>query len=89
MEDIIKLYSRNETKSNLKKLEKVDGSESKTYILKTDSAYIRVGYLNNNHQFIDLDGGPMIIEGEVLKEANAKVSSINFAEGFGYTITFK
>ena len=88
MEDIIKLRSRHEAENYLKKLLKPDGSESKTYVLKTDVPTLRVGEVQGGNKFIDPSGGPMIIEGSELAEANAVVKSIDFSEGFGYTITF-
>lgn len=89
MENIIKLNSRYDAENYLKKLNKKDDSESLTYVLKTDSPYIRVGKVDEVNKFIDPSGGPMIVEGHVLKEAGATVESINFVEGYGWTITFK
>ena len=39
-------------------------------------------------KFIDPSGGPMIVVGETLKEAEAVVKSIDYTIGYGYTITF-
>lgn len=89
MKDLIKLNSRDKSKNYLKKLIKKDDSESLTYVLKTDSPYIRTGKLNNGNEFIDLSGGPMIIVGDYLEEVNAVVESIDFAEGYGWIITFR
>ena len=89
MEDIIKLKSRYKEENYLKKLTKSDGSESKTYVLKTDIPTVRIGELNNGSKFIDPSGGPMIIVGYELEEAKAVVKSIDFFEGYGYTITFE
>lgn len=89
MKDLIKLNSRDKSENYLKKLIKKGNSESLTYILKTDSSYIRTGKLNNESKFIDPSGGPMIIAGDYLEEANAVVESIDFAEGYGWTITFR
>lgn len=69
MEDIIKLRSGYKAVNYLKKMPKPDGSESKTYVLKTDV--------------------PIIIEGQELEEAKAVVKSIDFVEGYGWTITFE
>lgn len=38
---------------------------------------------------IDPSGGPMIVEGSLLEEANAVVKSIDFIVGYGYTVTFE
>ena len=89
MKDLIKLNSRDKSKNYLKKLIKKDDSESLTYVLKTDSPYIRTGRLDNGSEFVDPSGGPMIIVGDYLEEANAVVESIDFVEGFGCTITLR
>ena len=89
MEDIIKLKSRYKEENYLEKLTKSDGSESKTYVLKTDIPTVRTGKLNNGSKFIDPSGGPMIIVGYELEEAKAVVKSIDFVEGYGRTVTFE
>lgn len=86
MEKIIKLHSRS---GNNNYLELING---KTYSLKTTYPYVRVGYIDNSRdsaKFVDPSGGPMIVVGEVLEEAKAKVKSIDFVKGVGYTITFE
>lgn len=89
MKDVIILMTHDGSKNYLKKLPRKDGEESKTYVLKTQHKSLRVGELSNGHSFIDPSGGPMIIVGNPLAEANnAIVRSIDFSEGFGYTITF-
>lgn len=89
MKDLIKLKSRGHEENYLKKLNKPDGSESKTYVLKVSTPYLRCGELEGGKKFIDPSGGPMIIVGERLEEADAVVKSIDFTTGFGYTITFR
>lgn len=89
MKDLIKLRSRGGAENYLKKLIKKGGSESFTYVLKTDTPYLRVGEVSNGNKFIDPSGGPMIVAGDYLEEANAVVKSIDFAEGYGWTITFR
>lgn len=89
MDDIIKLRSRGGTKNYLKKMKKADGNESKTYVLKSESLYLRAGWVDEKHKFIDPSGGPMIVEGSVLPEANAEVEAIIFVQGYGHTVTFK
>lgn len=89
MKDLIKLKSRDGAENYLKKLIKKDGSESLTYVLKTDTPYFRVGNAGNGNRFIDPSGGPMIIVGDYLEEANAIVESIDFVEGYGWIITFR
>lgn len=84
MEKIIKLNSRSGNNNYLELI------NDKTYALKTTYPYIRVGHTENNDsaKFVDPSGGPMIVVGEVLEEAKAKVKSIDFVKGVGYTITF-
>ena len=89
MEDLIKLKSRDGTENYLKRLRKKGSSESLTYVLKTDVPYLRIGEVDNGRKFIDPSGGPMIIVGNYLEEAKAVVKSIDFVEGYGWTITFE
>ena len=89
MKDLIKLNSRDKSENYLKKMPKPDGSESKTYVLKTDIPTLRVGEVQGGNKFIDPSGGPMIVVGCELEEAKAVVKSIDFVEGYGWTITFE
>ena len=89
MEDIIKLKSRYRAKNYLKKMPKPDGTDSETYVLKTDIPTLRVGEVQGGNKFIDPSGGPMIVVGYKLEEAKAVVKSIDFVEGYGWTITFE
>lgn len=63
MENIIKLRSRYEAINYLKKMSKSDGTDSKTYVLKTDVPTLRVGEVQGGNKFIDPSGGPMIVVG--------------------------
>lgn len=89
MEEIIKLKSRDREENYLKRLPKSDGLESKTYVLKVSTPTLRVGNTEEGNKFIDPSGGPMIIVGSKLEEANAVVKSIDFVEGYGWTVTFQ
>ena len=89
MEDIIKLNSKGEENNYLKKLKKPNGEESKTYVLKVSSPQVRVGTTETKNKFIEPTGGPMIVGGEYLEEAEAVVKSIDFTIGYGYTIIFE
>lgn len=89
MKDLIKLKSRGHEENYLKKLKKLDGTESKTYVLKVSTPYLRGGELEGGKKFIDPSGGPMIVVGSYLEEAEAVVKSIDFTMGYGYTITFE
>ena len=89
MKDVIKLKSRGYEENYLKRLKKLDGSESKTYVLKVSTSYLRGGEVEGGKKFIDPSGGPMIVVGDYLEEAEAVVKSIDFIAGYGYTITFE
>lgn len=89
MKDLIELKSRGEEHNYLRKLKKADGSESMTYLLKTSTYMMRSGNMPNGKLFIDPAGGPMIVEGEYLEEAEAVVKSIDHVMGQGYAITFE
>ena len=89
MEDIIKLRSRYGAVNYLKKMPKPDGTDSKTYVLKTDIPTLRVGEVQGGNKFIDPSGGSMIVVGCELEEAKAVVKSIDFVEGYGFAITFE
>ena len=86
MKDLIKLKSRGYEENYLKKLKRPDNSESKTYVLKVSTPYLRSGEVEGG---IDPSGGPMIVVGDYLEEAEAVVKSIDFTVGYGYTITFE
>lgn len=77
MKDEIKLRSRYRTDNRLVKV------GERSYELKTPYCY-RAGSIGDNKSFIDPSGGPMMIEGEFLPEANAYIESIK--EGI---ITFR
>ena len=89
MKDLIKLKSRGYEENYLKRLKRPDNSESKTYVLKVSTPYLRSGEVEGGRKFIDPSGGPMIVVGDYLEEAEAVVNSIDFTVGYGYTITFE
>lgn len=89
MKDLIKLKSRDCEENYLKRLKKSDDSESNTYVLKVSTPYLRCGEVEGGKKFIDPSGGPMIIVGYKLEEADAVVKSIDFVNGYGWTITFE
>lgn len=89
MKDSIELKSRGDEHNYLRKLNRTDGTESYTYLLKTSTYYMRSGYTEKKKMFIDPAGGPMIIVGSYLEEAEAVVKSIDHVMGMGYTITFE
>lgn len=88
MEKQYKLKSRGGENNYLKLMAKPDGSESKTYLLKTETPYIGTGYLNDNRFYVDPSGGPMIVVGEELPDIGI-VKSIDLVYGYGYFITFE
>ena len=89
MKDLIKLKSRGYEENYLKKLKKPDKTESKTYVLKVSTPFLRSGEVEGGKKFIDPTGGPMIVVGSYLEEAEAVVKSIDYTVGYGYTITFE
>ena len=89
MKDLIELKSRGEEHNYLRRLVKPDGSKSHTYMLKTSTYIIRSGLTDKKKKFIDPPGGPMIVEGEYLEEAEAVVKFIDYVIGVGYAITFE
>lgn len=89
MDDIIKLNSRGGVNNYLKKVKKLNGEESQTYLIKTDTPPLRMGYVDTKRKFVDPSGGPMIIEGSILEEADAVVKSIDFVSGHGCFITLE
>jgi hypothetical protein len=89
MEDTIKLKSRYRARNYLERVQDLGGIKSKTYALKTDTSSFRVGETNKGDKFIDPSGGPMIVVGSYLEEAEAVVKSIDYIIGYGYTITFE
>ncbi len=85
MEDIIKLDSRG--KKYLKKLKRLDNSESKTYVYKSEYPTIVSGHTKDGEMYISPSRGPMIIVGQPLQD-QLVVKSIDYVEDYGYTITF-
>lgn len=85
MRDTIILRSRDGTKNYLKKLPEGE----KTYLLKSELDTIRVGKGRGGFIYIDPSGGPFILKGAYLEEADAVVKSIDHIQGQGFTITFE
>lgn len=86
--EAIELKSRNGSKHKLVLLLRKDNQPSTTYQIKTDADFYRVGKTGSNKNFIDLDGGPMIIEGQKIDGIDVPVKSINFSD-LGYTVSFE
>lgn len=90
MDEIINLHSRRGSKNYLQKMTPKDPNrESKTYVLKSSESTLRAGYTEDKQYFIDPSGGPMIVVGNLLEEANAIVKSIDHIYNYGFTITFE
>lgn len=88
MKDCITLSSREGSSTNLVKMKRTDGGESRTYLVKFSSPIINTGYTEDMKKFIDPGGGPMITEGCYLEEADATVRSITYIDGYGWIVTF-
>lgn len=89
MIDNIELYSRKDDYIHLKKLNKLDNSESYTYILKTSIHTIKSGIVDKSKKFIDIPGHSILVEGKYLEEAKAIVKNITYITQKGYIITFE
>lgn len=89
MKETITLTSRDKTSTYLRQLKRPDGTPTNTYMLKTSGLTLRVGKDSLGRDFIDPSGGPMLIKGCKVAEADAVIKSIDFTEGLGYTITFE
>lgn len=70
MKHVIQLVSRDGTDNKLIRIAK------RSYELKTPYCY-RGGKTAGGKNFIDPSGGPMMVEGEYLPEADAYIESIN------------
>lgn len=88
MNDIIQLKLSTEEHNYLRKLPKLDGSESFTYKLCTSNPSIEAGFLGNS-KYIRPAGGPVITENDFLEEAEAIVDHINYVMGYGYVVSFR
>lgn len=89
MEDVYKLKTRGSAQTFLRKLYSTEGEETCSYLLKTDSLIMRTGEVEVGKKFIDPSGGPMIVEGEVLREVGKRVKYLDFSAGNGWVVTFE
>lgn len=62
MSEIINLKTRYHTKNYLEQY------QGNTYILRTESPYIRAGSTNDGKEFVDPSGGPMIVQAMSLRK---------------------
>ena len=81
MSEIINLKTRYHTKNYLEQY------QGNTYILRTESPYIRAGSTNDGKEFVDPSGGPMLVVGDMAD--NRKIASIGFLKDVGTLITFE
>lgn len=81
MSEIINLKTRYHTKNYLEQY------QGNTYILRTESPYIRAGSTNDGKEFVDPSGGPILIVGE--KIGKKIITSIGFLKDIGTTITLE
>lgn len=88
MEKLIKLKSRTGADNYLKQLRRLDGKESKTYVLRSDIPDIRRGYTKEGKKYLAPSGGPLFIEGNYIKQVGAMVKWIDSFPDYGHTITF-
>lgn len=88
MNDIIELKKTPEEHNYLKKLNRADGSESMTYLLKSSNPKITSWHTGTRKCIVPVYGPP-ITEGEYLTQAGLIVKSIDYIAGLGYAITFE
>ena len=81
MSEIINLKTRYHTKNYLEQY------QGNTYILRTESPYIRAGSTNDGKEFVDPSGGPILIVGEKIGEET--IASIGFIKDVGTVITLE
>jgi hypothetical protein len=91
MEEIIHLRTNNRDDFIfLKKLQKPNGKESKTFLLKTNARSVKYEYIDTKRKTLVPSGClSIMIEEQLLEEADAIISNISYTPGLGYTITFK
>ena len=77
----IKLETRYGTKNYLEQY------QGNTYVLKTESPYIRIGVSSTGKEFVDPSGGPILIVGGKIGEET--IASIGFIKGVGTVITLE
>ena len=78
MSKVIKLKTRYGVDNHLEQY------QGNTYILKTESPYIRTGVSSTGKEFVDPSGGPILIIGE--KIGKKTITSIGFLKDIGTTI---
>ena len=81
MSKVIKLKARYGVDNHLEQY------QGNTYILKTESPYIRTGVSSTGKEFVDPSGGPILIVGE--KIGKKTITSIGFLKDIGTTITLE
>ena len=81
MSKIIKLKTRYGVDNYLEQY------QGNTYILKTESPYLRTGTSSTGKEFVDPSGGPILIVGEKIGEET--IASIGFIKDVGTVITLK
>ena len=78
MSTVIKLKARYGVDNHLEQY------QGNTYVLKTESPYIRTGVSSTGKEFVDPSGGPILIVGE--KIGKKTITSIGFLKDIGTTI---
>ena len=81
MSKVIKLKTRYGVDNHLEQY------QGNTYILKTESPYLRTGTSSTGKEFVDPSGGPILIVGE--KIGKKIITSIGFLKDIGTTITLE
>ena len=66
-----------------------DDKRPNSYKLVTAFNTLRHGYLDNDIEFVDPSGGPMLYQGKKLEGTHYIVEGISFEEGIGTIIILK
>lgn len=85
---MIKLKSIGDNIHYLKKLKNITNNKSIDYLVYTNAPIVKMGYTSDKKKFIELSGGPILTEGELVEELNMIITSINLIAGYGYILTF-
>lgn len=89
MDDIIVMSSGDGDIHFLKKMPRINGEESRTYVVKTPSPFLRIDYGSDGRKFLRFPGGTILMEGEICEKTGTMVRFIDSIEGFGHVITFE
>lgn len=70
-------------------LTRIDNKVFKINIDPNGGQYFRMGNTEDGEKFIDLDGGPFMVEGTNIPGTNYTIKKIKFIDNHGYCIIIK